>query len=60
MAHKSFNYIPSAEESRDRSAAKMNRRVKIKQAKEQDWKREALMAGEASMMDLLGYTKYNS
>ena len=54
MAHKSFNYIPSAEEAPDRRAAKMNRRVKIKQAKEQDWKREA------SMMDLLGYTKYNS
>lgn len=64
---KSFNYIPSAEESRNRRAAKADRHFKIARAKDRDWKREAemlmsdsLASREASMMDLLGYTKYNS
>lgn len=65
MTQKSFSYIPSVEDRRARRAAKMAHHAKVNRVNDQDWKQEvallsaASLAGEASMMELLGYTKRN-
>lgn len=53
MTQKTHHHTPSKFESKTRRAPAHYKKVKVDKARDHDWKQEA------TMLSLLGYTKYN-